>query len=471
MAVVVIGDPITVTLKAAIEYIVNPTKTNGGIMTSSNCGIPSIAESVHRGFERTMEAAENDRTVGRPGVVLAHHVIQAFKPGEITPNKAHDLGVEFIEKILGGNDEYDYVIATHVDRDHIHNHIIFNPINRKTLRRYRMPPTNVYKYRKVSNEITRREGLSVTHEFGEGFKSFDSKALGDIYARARGRSNKAKLEALIDEACRNTFSWESFTESMKEIGVEVSFKGQSVLFYAPDILRHKIRGKTLGPAYTETALMARLGRQSLVEFVVQPFLVKKMHTDQYRVRLPGSRPPAYITVDSHHLNNHGTHWRMYLPETMQTWTTDVYGQIQKEVKTPELFNYFNRTDPLSQATIKPHQANRLQRGKSAAQQRYFASVDRRVDQLHKQTQWVNLLTQYAQADDPSEFLRDLRSHTEDLVRELNTAIIERQRGHDLGSNTSDLDQRIDSLGQEIRTFKAFYNEQTQTPDQSKGHQR
>lgn len=444
------------TLKAAIEYIVDPTKTNGGIMTSSNCGIPSIAASVHRGFERTMEDAENNRTVGKPGSVLAHHVIQSFKPGEITPNQAHDLGVEFIEKILGGNDEYDYVIATHVDRDHIHNHIMFNPINRKTLRRIRTPQRFLFQIRELSDELCRKQGLSIVEHPTD--TAID---IGEIYARAHGRSAKAKLEAVIDEAVRNTFSWESFTESMKEMGVHVSFKGENILFHAPDILTHKVRGKKLGIAYTEAAIMSRLGRQNLVEFVVQPFMVKAMHTEQYRVRLPSSRPPAYITVDSHHLNNHGTHWRMYLPETMQTWTTDVYGRIQKELTTHDLGDYFSRPDPLTQALDRP-QNHAHKRGKTAAQQRFYAVIDRKVAELREQGAWINLLAQYNNAPDPQAFLEELVLKADHLTDQINTALVERQHAQDADRDVRIVDARIDELAREISTLKAFIKEQTST---------
>ncbi|VDG75791.1 Relaxase/Mobilisation nuclease domain [Actinobaculum suis] len=100
------------TLGFSIDYICNPDKTNGGIMVSSNCAAPQFPRDIVRAFEQTVARAERQRrSGGSPTLILAHHIIQSFKPGEIDdPNLAHDLGVQLIEKITGG--EHDYVVAT-----------------------------------------------------------------------------------------------------------------------------------------------------------------------------------------------------------------------------------------------------------------------------------------------------------------------------------------------------------------------
>lgn len=113
--------PIKKTLNLAIGYIISDKKTDERILVSSFACMP---ETAHLQFINTREANNTS------GTILAHHLIQSFYPGEVTPDKAHEIGEELAKKILKG--QYEYVIATHVDKGHIHNHIIFNNVNFKT---------------------------------------------------------------------------------------------------------------------------------------------------------------------------------------------------------------------------------------------------------------------------------------------------------------------------------------------------
>ena len=113
--------PIKSTLSLAIDYITSTDKTDEQILISSDGCSPATA---HLQFMNTREV-NNTR-----GTVLARHLIQSFVPGEVAPEKAHEIGIDLAKEILKG--EYEYVLATHVDRNHIHNHIIFNNVNWKT---------------------------------------------------------------------------------------------------------------------------------------------------------------------------------------------------------------------------------------------------------------------------------------------------------------------------------------------------
>ena len=106
--------PIKSTLKKALDYITNPAKTDEKLLVSSyGCGI----ETADIEFEKTRQWAMNK------GNNLAHHLIQAFEPGEVDYEKAHAIGKQLADEILGG--KYEYVISTHIDKGHVHNHIIF----------------------------------------------------------------------------------------------------------------------------------------------------------------------------------------------------------------------------------------------------------------------------------------------------------------------------------------------------------
>lgn len=113
--------PIKSTLNPAIDYIVNGDKTDEQLLVSTHKCHESTA---HTQFLRTRNDA------GTKGTVLARHLIQSFLPGETSPELAHQIGMQLCKKILKG--EYEFVLSTHVDKGHIHNHIIFNNVNMVT---------------------------------------------------------------------------------------------------------------------------------------------------------------------------------------------------------------------------------------------------------------------------------------------------------------------------------------------------
>ena len=110
--------PIKRALKAAIDYICNPEKTDRKLLVSSyGCA----AETADIEFAWTRRHAIDK------GTNLGRHLIQAFQPGEVTPEQAHEIGMELAREILDGR--YEFVLTTHTDRDHVHNHLIFNAVS------------------------------------------------------------------------------------------------------------------------------------------------------------------------------------------------------------------------------------------------------------------------------------------------------------------------------------------------------
>ena len=142
--------PIKSTLKAAIDYILNPEKTDGKLLASSfGCGM----ETADIEFAWTREAA------GDRGTHLARHLIQSFAVGETTPEEAHKIGMELAEKILGG--KYEFVLTTHVDKGHLHNHIIFNAVSFVDYKKYHSNKQSYHFIRRTSDRICKEHGLSV----------------------------------------------------------------------------------------------------------------------------------------------------------------------------------------------------------------------------------------------------------------------------------------------------------------------
>jgi len=137
--------PIKSTLKAAIDYICNPEKTDGKLLVSSyGCAADAIDK----------------------GTNLGRHLIQAFQPGEVTPELAHEIGKQFADEILGG--KYEYVLTTHIDKDHVHNHLIFNAVDFVDYHAYKSYKRIYYDMREVSDRLCKENGLSVKSAFSGG---------------------------------------------------------------------------------------------------------------------------------------------------------------------------------------------------------------------------------------------------------------------------------------------------------------
>lgn len=151
--------PIKSTLNLAIEYITKAEKTDEKILVSTNkCHI----STAHTQFIKRRQEY-NIR-----GTVLARHLIQSFFPGETTPETAHQIGLELCRKIL--KDEYEYVLSTHIDKGHIHNHIIFNNVNMVTGKCYQSNKKSYHQIRYQSDKLCKENNLSVIDKYYEMFK-------------------------------------------------------------------------------------------------------------------------------------------------------------------------------------------------------------------------------------------------------------------------------------------------------------
>ncbi|MFC5369457.1 relaxase/mobilization nuclease domain-containing protein [Arcanobacterium bovis] len=441
-------------LKKTIEYVINPDKTNNGLLTYSNCGVPFRAESIERGFDFTNAEAEARRTVGKPGTILAYHVIQSFKPGEISdPLIAHKIGIEFANKITGGN--HDFVIATHTDQQHIHNHILFNPVNRVTFKRYRTVAHSKarkcdYTWRKfcnMSDELCRKYGLSVIDN-----PSRTAEKIGEIYARAEGRSKKSRLAKLIDLATREAYSWEGFVTQLQERNVAVEINGNDIVFYAPDIIGRGMRGRKIGAPYTEHALMARLGRTEMNEYIVANRLIRPWSQTHMRIQLPGSHPPLFIAVDKDFVIQHSNNWRLFLPVHFATETFDLARNVAQRVDAESLYNYFSRPTLNPNVSIQAHHSLDMQRGKTDAQRRYYAAIDAKVEKIRFDMDVTNLLAKYSASANKAEFINTLKQHKAQLENDIQRLVIERQERLDLRQKTRDINGQINTMQRTLRTL-------------------
>lgn len=441
------------TLKSAIEYICNPVKTNGGIMVSCNCAAPQFPADIAKAFTWTVQRAERARRSGggphQP--VLAHHIIQSFKPGEVDPNTAHDIGVALIEQITGSH--HDYVVATHQDRSHIHNHIMFNPVNTDTLVRYRMWKRRMFEYRAISDALCSARGLSTITEPQRG-----SLPISEIYARSKGTSTTAVLATKIDIAVSENSSWQAMVAALKEMQVEVRARGNNVLFQDATMKR-AVRGRRLGPAYTEAALMARLGRENVAEFVIQPSLITPVDQDRSHIRLPGRKPPTFMTIFNDQLNSHGKTARLFLPETSYITLTNKRGEFAGQITATELYQWFTIPDPLRNVVATMPGID-LERGLTARQKGYYRWIDKKVSELHEEAATLNLLTEYRalNPEQQATFRQSLALSIATTREHLATLILDRQHRLDHGHPTDDLDRDITSTAHKINQLENVHHD-------------
>ena len=232
--------PIKSTLKAAIDYICNPAKTDGSLLVSAyGCS----AETADIEFAWTRRHAIDK------GENLGRHLIQAFAPGEVTPEEAHQIGLELAKEILGG--KYEFVLTTHIDRGHIHNYVIWNAVSFADHKHYHSNKRSYYEIRRASDRLCKEHGLSVIVPGQEKGKSYV-----EHQAVRNGTSYKAKLKSVIDRLLPACADLEDLLRRLQEEGYEIR-RGKYISCRASDQERFT-RLKTLGIDYTEEALAARI---------------------------------------------------------------------------------------------------------------------------------------------------------------------------------------------------------------------
>ena len=232
------------TVSKAIAYILNPEKTDEKLLVSSyGCA----SETAAREFEWTRKIAEQKGM--NPVRIIARHVIQSFEIGEVTPELAHEIGKQFADEILGG--KYEYVLTTHIDKDHVHNHLIFNAVDFVDYHAYKSYKRIYYDMREVSDRLCKENGLSVippSQNKGMGYKEYTE--------AKRGTSWKQKLKQTIDRLVITAKDYDDFLRLMQEAGYEIK-TGKYISFRAEGQERFT-RSKTIGENYTEERIKERI---------------------------------------------------------------------------------------------------------------------------------------------------------------------------------------------------------------------
>ena len=238
--------PVKSTLSKALDYIENPDKTDGKMLISSfGCSYETADIEFGYTLSQALDKGNN----------LAFHLIQSFAPGEVDYEKAHEIGKQLADAVTKG--QHEYVVTTHIDKGHIHNHVIFCAVNFVDHHKYNSNKRSYYGIRNMSDKLCRENGLSVVVP-GKGSKG---KSYAEYQAEKTGTSWKGKLKTTVDALIPQVSSFEELLTRLQAAGYEIK-PGKYVSCRAPGQERFT-RLKTLGADYTEEAIRERIaGRRT-----------------------------------------------------------------------------------------------------------------------------------------------------------------------------------------------------------------
>ena len=273
---------IKVSVSKAVSYICDDQKLSDPALISSFATTP---ESASFDFRYALSYTNQNSNLSP---AKAFHLIQSFAPGEVQPEEAHKIGEELADKLLEG--QYSYIVTTHTDHDHIHNHIIFCAADNIDHRKYHDCKESYRKIRMISDELCKEHNLSILADKKQGGKQYK-----EWSEEKNGQSWKALLKSAINEAIQHAGSYEEFIFLMREKGYEIKDEGfessdhKYIAFRAPGQERWtRGREKSLGAEFTKERIEERIENRT--------------STDERTVKTDD----AVMDTDSRQNNHHNT---------------------------------------------------------------------------------------------------------------------------------------------------------------------
>ena len=246
------GRTVAEALGRTTDYVKNPEKTDGGeLVTAYQCN-PAIADQEFL-FSKRQYASITGRNQ-KEHDVIAYHLRQSFKPGEITPELANKIGYDLAMSLTKG--KHAFIVCTHVDKQHIHSHIVFNSTSLDCSRKFNNFWGSSFAVRKISDLLCWENGLSVIENPKPSRGSYGS-WLGEKPPTVRGQ-----LERMIEAALTGCKDFDSFLAALKAAGVEVK-RGKHLASKIPGGKKF-VRCSSLGEDYTEAAILERISGKRIV---------------------------------------------------------------------------------------------------------------------------------------------------------------------------------------------------------------
>ncbi|OMD35672.1 hypothetical protein BSK52_26595 [Paenibacillus odorifer] len=258
---------IRTTLNRSLKYIVNGDKTDYGcFVTGVNC-----ATNDKLAYKQMLE---NKKKHNKEKGTLGFHFIQSFKENEINdPYKVHEIGLKWADKLFG--DKYQFIISTHLDKGHYHNHIIINSVSLEG-KKFNACKQSLKDARDYSDEIAKEYNLNII-PFN---KDSVPKSYKEWNEEKRGTSWKAHIKKDIDSVIKSSQTFEGFMEKMEQLGYSMKQGHVKYMTFKAPGMERSVRGKTLGPEYTEDRIKERILLQATFKFT---------ETKRYRYRTRTSR--------------------------------------------------------------------------------------------------------------------------------------------------------------------------------------
>ena len=319
-------------ISAIIDYTENPQKTDGGrLITSWQCD-SRIADAEFL-FTKNQYIQKTGRVRGEDNVI-AYHLRQSFVPGEITPEDANRLGCELAKRFTKGN--HAYIVCTHIDKAHIHNHVIWNSTALSQTRKFRNFWGSSRAVRRLNDTICIENGYSIVENPKRHGKSYN-KWLGD----KKKPSHRERICAAIDDAlAQKPDSFEALLELLRQAGYEV--KGKKVPSLLGGEQKKSIRMDTLGDGYTPADLRAVIAGE-------------KAHTPQKNVAAPvkPEKRMAEIAVLREHIVNYAKSRDTYVAYRKAGYSKKFLAEHESEITIHKAAkNYFDGLGFKKLPTIK-----------------------------------------------------------------------------------------------------------------------
>ena len=233
-------------LEEAVDYAANRDKTDSACFeTGLGCTTTSAFEDMR------LNTLRWHKETG----VQGYHLVQSFVEGEVTPELAHQIGVEFAEQLLHG--KYQAIVTTHLNTKHYHNHIVWSAVSLEDGKKYHSNSRSYYEdVRKASDALCLKYGLSVIEP-----KNGKGKSYAQWMAEQDGKPTwRTSIRLDIRDAVAESFTWKQFLEQMKQRGYQWKLNRKYIALKAPGMERY-IRLRSLGKHYSE---------ESIRQWILQP---------------------------------------------------------------------------------------------------------------------------------------------------------------------------------------------------------
>ena len=259
-------------LARKIDYALNSAKTfSEQFLYESVINLPDV-KTAYAHMQATKEY------FGKTGGVLGYHIIQSFKPGEITADQCHELGRKLASKMFGAG--FEIVIGTHLNKKHLHNHIVLNSVSFIDGKKLRFNKQSYRELQEMSDQLCRKYGLSVIESkaHGKSYKEWLNEKEGKPTVRGQIRAD-------IDLAIKESFNYGIFIANLEKRGYLIKDNpSRTYTALKPPFGARFIRLNSLGEDYTKERIIERLSRQKNWQRKAEP-----ERTKYYSRKLPQKR--------------------------------------------------------------------------------------------------------------------------------------------------------------------------------------